>query len=314
MTPVLGLIQILAIGFAIGLVALILTTAWMLTHPVRRSYAWAIARSQPGDPGELDEPLRFKDDTIETASARVPIWDIEGRDPNGAIVLMTHGWGSSRQGALKRIFPIVEHASRIIAWDLPGHGEASGIARLGADEHLIAMELLGELGIKDTPIVLYGWSMGAGVSLALCAEIEKTHDVRGVICEAVYCVPQTPARAVLDLRGMPNRLNLSPALALIGIKLGVGARWDGFDRAQIASNLETPILLIHGDEDPVSPIADAQRVKAWAKNAALCEIQGAGHNNIWTDPIHRAIASESVQSFMTRIADRRSRTGARARP
>lgn len=304
MTPVLGLIQILAIGFAIGLVALILTTAWMLTHPVRRSYAWAIARSQPGDPGELDEPLRFEDDTIETASARVPIWDIGGRDPNGPIVLMTHGWGSSRQGALKRIFPIVEHASRVIAWDLPGHGDASGIARLGADEHTIAMELIEALGIKDTPIVLYGWSMGAGVSLALCAQIEKTHDVRGVICESVYCVPHTPARAVLDLRGMPYRLNLSPALALIGMKLGVGASWRGFDRAQIALDLKTPIQLIHGDADPVSPIADAQRIESHAHNASLCSIESAGHNNIWTDPIHRAIASETVQSFMTRVAGR----------
>jgi pimeloyl-ACP methyl ester carboxylesterase len=299
MTPVLGLIQILAIGFAIGLVALILTTAWMLTHPVRRSYAWAIARSQPGDPGELDEPLRFEDRTIDLGRARVPIWDIEGRDPNGPIVLMTHGWGSSRQGALKRIFPIVDHASRVIAWDLPGHGDASGIARLGADEHTIAIELIEALGIKDTPIVLYGWSMGAGISLALCEQIQSTHDVRCVICEAVYCVPSTPARAVLSLRGMPHRLSLTPALALLGLKLGVGMKWRGFDRAEIASRVQAPLLLLHGDQDPVSPFADALRVVRASSRASMAKVEGAGHNNIWTDPVFRQIAIDAVGSFLT---------------
>lgn len=304
MTPVLGLIQILAIGFAIGVVALILTTAWMLTHPVRRSYAWAIARSQPGDPGELDESLQFKDETIDLGHASVPIWDIEGRDPNGPIVLMTHGWGSSRQGALKRIFPIVDHASRVIAWDLPGHGDASGNARLGTDEHTIAIELLAALGIEDAPIVLYGWSMGAGISLALCAQIQSTHDVRCVICEAVYCEPTTPARGVLTLRGMPHRLNLTPALMWIGIRIGVGARWSGFNRAQIASRIETPVLLIHGDADPVCPIEDSRRIASNAAHAELCVIEGAGHNNIWTDPIHRADASNALSAFMTRSCAR----------
>jgi len=304
MTPILGLIQILAIGFVIGLVGLILTTAWMLTHPPRRSYAWAIARSQPGEPSELDEPLRFEDEIIDTKSAIIPIWDIEGRDPNGPVVLMTHGWGSSRQGALKRMFPIIEHASRIIAWDLPGHGEAPSHARMGVDEHMIAMELIEALGIESTPIVLFGWSMGAGISLALCAHIERSHDIRGVICEAVYRTPPTPARAVLDLRGMPHRLNLPPAMALIGMKLGVGARWDGFDRAEIASGIEAPILLIHGNADPVSPVEDSRSIADAAKQADLCEIEGAGHNNIWADPIYRDRAAETVRSFMTRFCAR----------
>ncbi len=294
----LGLIQILAVGFAIGLIALILTTAWMLTHPVRRSYAWAIARSQPGDPGELDEPLRFVDDMIETASARVPIWDIEGRDPNGPIVLMTHGWGSSRQGALKRIYPIIDHASRVIAWDLPGHGDASGIARLGADEHMIGMELIEALEIKDTPVVLYGWSMGAGISLALCEQIQSTHNVRCVICEAVYRVPPTPARAVLSLRGMPHRLNLIPALALLGLKFRVGMKWRGFDRAEITTRVKAPILLLHGDLDPVSPFGDALKVMRASSVAYIAKVEDAGHNNIWTDPVFRELAIDAVGSFI----------------
>ncbi len=301
MNPVLGLIQLLAIGFVVALFALIFYTAWLLVNPHRRTYAWAVARGQPGDPGEIDEPLVYQSSEIQGERGPIPIWDIAARDPNGPVVLMTHGWGSSRQGALKRLPGLVEHASRIIAWDLPGHGEAVGNARLGTDEHLDAMRILDAIGPAEHGIVLYGWSMGAGVSLALCAQIQDTHDIRGVICEAVYAQPITPARAVLALRGMPHRLNLLPAMLLLGIRLGVGPRWRGFDRVEIASKVRCPILVLHGDQDPVSPLSDATAVSQVAQDARLCVIEGAGHNNIWTDEVHRARSIEAVGAFIERI-------------
>ncbi len=304
MPPILGLIQILAIGFVIGLGSLILYTAWMLTHPPRRTYAWSVSRSQPGDPSELDEPLQFESDEIDTKHGRVPIWDIAGRDPNGPVVLMIHGWGSSRQGALKRVYPVADHASRIIAWDLPGHGEAPAHARMGGDEHEAAIELIAALGISEQDLVLFGWSMGAGISLAIAADARCPQRLRGVICEAVYREPETPAQAVLALRGMPHRLNLKPALSLIGAKLGQGARWRGFDRARLAARVQVPVLLLHGDQDPVSPLQDALDVSENASRTERCIIAGAGHNNIWADPHYRAAAGEVVSGFMKRSCGR----------
>lgn len=298
MPPVLGLIQLLAIGFVVGLTMLIVYTAWLLTHPHRRTYAWAISRSQPGDPGELDEPLAFESDEIDTEHGITPIWDIVGRDPQGPTVLMTHGWGSSRQGALKRIAGVIDHSARVIAWDLPGHGEAPGSARMGSDEHLDAMRVLDSIGPCEQGLVLMGWSMGAGVSLKLAQAIQDTADLRGVICEAIYNQPVTPARAVLALRGMPHRLNLSPAIALIGTRLGVGARWRGFDRKVIAQQVRVPLLLVHGDQDPVSPIADAQAVQRHAPNATLCTVKGAGHNNLWSDEVYRSQCIDAIGKFM----------------
>lgn len=314
MSPLLGLMQLLAIGFIVGMVTLILYTAWMLTHPHRRTYAWAISRSEPGDPGELEEPLSFESDQLDAEHGIVPIWDIKGRNPDGPLVLMTHGWGSSRQGALKRLAGIIEHSSRIIAWDLPGHGEAPGMARMGIDEHLDAIQILRVLGACDQGVVLMGWSMGAGISLALAQAIEDTTDLRGVICEAIYANPDTPARAVLSLRGMPHRLNLAPAIKLIGMRLGAGARWRGFDRQRIASRIHAPILLIHGDQDPVSPIADAQRLQTAAPDATLCTIRGGGHNNLWSDEVFRAQCVQAVGAFMQSHCSGRSRSAAPARP
>ncbi|MFG0299432.1 MAG: alpha/beta fold hydrolase [Phycisphaerales bacterium JB047] len=314
MNPLLGLLQLLAIGFAVSIVGLIVHTAYMLTHPNRRTYAWAVSRRQPGDPGELDEPLAFESREINTEHGQIHIWDIEGRDPNGPIVLMTHGWGSSRQGSLKRLSAIADDVSSIIAWDLPGHGEAPGSARMGCDEHRIGADLLDALGDPGRALFLFGWSMGAGVSLALCAQTQNLYPVHGVICEALYNRPITPARAVLALRGMPHRLNLAPAMSLLGIKLGVGPRWRGFDRDQIASAISVPILLLHGDHDPVSPLEDAKMVQHAAPNAELCVIEGGGHNNLWVDPIYRAQSRDAVVGFMKRCSAPAPHTATHAQP
>ena len=300
MPPLLGLIQILAIGFVVSTIVLIVYTAYLLTHPPRRTYAWSVSRGQPGDPGELDEPLAYEARELTTKHGNIPIWDMQGRDPSGPVVLMTHGWGSSKQGALKRLQSVADEASRIVAWDLPGHGDAPGHARMGVDEHLIARALLEELRIDNQPIILFGWSMGAGISLAICASSQGQYPIRGVICEALYAKPITPARAVLALRGMPHRINLAPAVALIGMKLGVGAKWRGFDRVEIAPKIRVPLLLIHGDQDPVSPIEDSIAVQHAAPDAQLCTIEGGGHNNLWTDEVYAQQGRAAVSAFMKR--------------
>ena len=313
MNPLLGLAQLLAIGLGVSIVGMIVYTAYLLTHPHRRTYAWAVHRQQAGDPGELDEPLVYESREIDSEKGAIPIWDIEGRDPNGPIVLMAHGWGSSRQGSLKRVSAIIDDVSRIIVWDLPGHGEAPGNARMGSDEHTLASSIVESLGELDRDLFLFGWSMGAGISLALCAQDPDNH-IKGVICESIYNRPDTPARAVLALRGMPHRFNLSPALALLGLRLGVGVKWRGFDRDQIARDVRVPVLLLHGDQDPVSPIGDAILVRDAAPDAELCSIEGGGHNNLWVDPVYREQSREAVLVFMKRCTAPASQIEARFRP
>jgi len=71
MPPLIGLLQLLAIGYAIYLIALIVYTIWSLTHPRRQTYASAIHRALPGDPGELDPPFHSKNAPVP---ARTAIW------------------------------------------------------------------------------------------------------------------------------------------------------------------------------------------------------------------------------------------------
>ena len=298
----IGLIQLLAIGFACYALALIVYTMWSLSHPHRQTYASAISRSLAGDPSELDVPISFEEGTIQGSRGELCLWIIQGTNPKGPSVLMTHGWGSSRQGGLKRLAPFIANASQIVLWDLPGHGDSTGITHLGADEHHDLMRVYESTRpVDDLPTILFGWSMGAGVGLAFADAYGDSFPIAGIICESPYIAPITPARNVIALRGVPHRLNLRPTMWALGILFGVGPRWRGFARDERVKSLDLPILILHGQRDPVSPIDDGEQLAQSCPTAKLATIEGGGHNNLWTDPLHAAQMCDAIVGFMNSL-------------
>lgn len=293
----LGLLQLLAIGALGAWIFAVVYTAWSLLHPPRRTYAWALHRGVPGDPSELDDPLLFELLEIQSNNRMLNAWKIGAHHPEAPRLVLVHGWGSSSIGALKRIPHIAHHASEIITIDLPGHGESTGTSQMGATEHADLDALLSSLD-DSKPTIVYGWSMGAGIALRFARDYKDQHNIRAVIAESPYIHAETPARNVINLRGLPTKLNLKPAIMLMGILKGVGPKWQGFARDQIASGLQVPLLLIHGIEDPVCPLSDAEQIQSKAPDAVLIEIPGAGHNNLWTVPEFTQIAAGEIQSFI----------------
>lgn len=287
---ILGMLPVLALGLALYVGVLTVFTHRRLTRPPRRTYAWAVSKGLPGDPGELTVPRRFE--RFEFSREALVGWNIEGDRPDGPVVVLTHGWADSKVGALRRVEAVAPVASRVIAWDLRGHGESAGTSSLGLSEKDDLLTLLETLNTdtrgESTPIVLFGWSLGAGISLAAAAERTR---VRGVIAESPYRHPQTPARNVLAARSMPWRLNLPLALRLIGR----GRAWRGFDRCEVAGRVRVPLLVIHGEQDAVSPIEDGRAI-AQAGGGVMLTL-AAGHNDLWTGDAADE-ASRAVRAFI----------------
>ncbi len=293
----LGLLQLLTIG-ALGFWTItVLYTAWSLLHPPKRTYAWALWRGFPGDPSELDQPLEYEQIELKSNNQTLMAWKIKALNPTGPRIVLIHGWGSSSIGALPRIPHLANLASEIITIDLPGHGESAGNSQMGTSEHQDIDTLLSSLD-EPKPTIIFGWSMGAGIALQTAKDFSTQHNIKAVIAESPYTHAITPARNVIHLRGLPTHFNLKPAITLIGILKGVGPKWTGFDRTQIAKNLPVPLLIIHGQQDPVSPLADAKAIAAATPNATLLEIKEAGHNNIWTTPDFTEQATQAIQDFI----------------
>lgn len=297
-TDLLGLGVLLGVGLALYLLVLIAWTAWGLTHPRRRTYAAAVARGIPGDPSELDEPRAFEDRVVRALGHDLPVWEIGGDDADGPVVIMTPGWSDSRVGALVRLGVMVPNARRVIAWDPPGKGEAPGFCTLGTREVALVRALADEVAPRE-PVVLMGWSLGAGVSIAAAAR--SPGRFVGVVAEAPYRRAMTPARGVLRARRLPHRANLGPAYALLGTLFGVGPAWRGYDRAAHAANLRCPLLVLHGAEDPVCPIGDGRAIASAAPQGRIVETENAGHNNLWTVASSRERQTEAVAGFLRSV-------------
>jgi len=281
----LGFVILLAIGLAVFTAWVIGATAWALAHPQRRTYAWAVSRNRPGDPGELSPSRSFESWSFRGARHDLPVWEITGDTPTGPTIVITHGWNESRMMSLPIAAALCEVASRVVVWDLPGHGDAPGISRLGTDEHLDLLALIQQLG---TDVILYGRSLGAGVSIrAGVAQDPAAKHIVGVLAEAPYNIPPTPARNVMKLMGMPNTWNIRPTFLLLGLLLARRPEWGSwawFDRCKQAHGLKVPLTVIHPELDAICPIADGRSIAA-AAGGSFVQIDGAGHNGLWIDDV-----------------------------
>ncbi len=311
--------MLMVLGLVEYWLALVGWTVWRLTRPMRRTAGVAISQGRAADPSRMSPARRFSSWTFKHRGVELPVWDIEGDDPQGPVIIFTHGWGDSRIGALSRVGALAPLASRCIAWDMPGHGDAGGTCTLGIREPESLAALIEQaVGRGEDPhgtltgVILYGWSMGAGISIACAAREQRGVGVIGVIAEAVSRDGLTPARAVLAQQGLPHRFTLGAALACIGVDAGgmasglvLARERDGrFDRLVLAEEVAkrgVPILLLHGDADGVCPIDDARAIEM-AGVARLQTMHGAGHFGIWTDPTFATKAGEACRAWIGSLA------------
>ncbi len=330
----LGLAILLLEGLAVFALAAVGYGVYALTHPARRTYAHAVARGRPGHPGEIPgAPRSYESWTFRSRGRDLPVWDLPGDAPDGPVVIFSHGWGDSRIGGLTRAPVFLAAASRVVMWDMPGHGEAKGTCALGTREVEDLLALLDRVDDGGRGIVLFGWSLGAGVSIAAAAEYEGDGPARdgralvgdaaeseepslarrarrarviGVIAEAPYRLAPTPARNVMRLRGLPYRWNVGAIFAVLGVDLRVGVKWRGFDRAGHAVRLACPLLVLHGEHDAVCPVADGREIGAAAKQGEFVEVRGGQHFGLWTEEPARDVCAAAVRGFIERLQERRS--------
>jgi len=286
--------------FGTALLIVIITVSAMVAveavRPQRRTAAYAVARGLPCDPA--DAGLGFEPWTLDRPhGVRLAVWDVapctgEPAENRVFTVVFVHGWGQSKIDMLARHSPYDSFARRMIFYDLRGHGESSGLCRLGSGEDVDdLLELLNRVG--DREYLLVGHSMGAVVSIHAAARDRDAsrNQVRGIVCYGAYTSTLIPLANRLKALRQPSLI--LPDLALLLLRC-IGIR-DVRTRTWAAA-LDIPVLFIQGGRDRITPMEDVQAIAAAAADARLEILPEAGHIDAHTTSAERH--ADLVRSFV----------------
>ena len=242
-------------------------------------------------PGDLHVPVQ--DVVVETQLGPAPAWFIPAVGATDKWVIGVHGRAVRREEAIRAIpvFRDAGYSSLLISYRNDGDAPQTVDNRyaLGDTEWRdveAAMQYAVAQGARH--IVLMGWSMGGATVLQALTRSSLEYLVRGVVLDS----PVVDWVTALDFQGAINRLPILLRRAVLEI---ISAPWSRVVTGQAhpidlkrlnfvarASELETPILLLHSDDDGYIP-ATASRALALARPDIVTfeEFHTARHTRLW---------------------------------
>lgn len=215
--------------------------------------------------------------------------------PKGS-VLFVHGWSSDGGRMAPLAAPLAARGLATVLVDLPGHGRTGPIDMYNGklmldDVARVAAWMEAERAMVPRPWAILGYSFGG-----LGAYVTATRDPRwsAAVLAAVPVGPMEATALYLDGLGLPGRWlvrRLRPALERI-----VGVDPDAFAGPRVLPAIEVPVLIIHGEDDRVVPVAHAEALAAAAPAglATLVRCPGLDHNTLMVD----AGAAERIADFL----------------
>lgn len=238
-----------------------------------------------GDPREAFG-LRSRTVPVRGELGTMPAWFVPGRGDTWAIFV--HGINATPQTGL-RLVPALHRAALptlLITYreDLGAPASPDGYHHMGLTEWR-DLEAAARYAFAHgaSRLVLIGYSMGGAIVAQFMERSALAPRVAGLVLDA----------PVLDwsetISYNATRMGF-PGFAAAPVKWAVGARidadWDSLDALQHSDDFELPILLFHGEDDEVVPIATsddfAAELPRWVTYFRVPE---AGHTESWNvDP------------------------------
>jgi fermentation-respiration switch protein FrsA (DUF1100 family) len=242
---------------------------WLFSPRVSKSlYTPLLFHPRPLDADDLQEPPHilvklgegqyslvqatnhFFDSRGKLASkARLHGWlfkSPQAKDGNRRLLIFNHGNSGNVTGRLQMVEFLVRLDFDVFVYDYRGFGESSsrpsveGVLQDGLSAYDYACSLYTEQDI-DTPVYLYGESLGAAVT----AYVGAHRPVDGAVLQSGFSALSAIAREKYPhLKMYPDRLFPKPAL----------------DSMQWLPRVDAPVLIVHGALDAVVPIAHAHKL------------------------------------------------------
>jgi pimeloyl-ACP methyl ester carboxylesterase len=234
----------------------------------------------------------------------MPAWFIPGHSDTWAIVV--HGINGNLEGDLRVAASLHRDGlpALLIGYreDLGAPASPDGLHHMGLTEWRdLAAAASYALAHGAQRLILVGASMGGAIVAQFMERSPLATHVAGIVLDA----PALSWKAILAFNAKEMGL---PSFLALPVEWAIGARidadWNSLDALQHPSSFHVPILLFHGTQDKIVPIATseqfAKELPAWV---TFYRVASAGHTEAWNvDP---ALFQQRLTAFLSRT------TGAR---
>ncbi|MEA4924784.1 MAG: alpha/beta hydrolase [Syntrophomonadaceae bacterium] len=220
-----------------------------------------------------------------------------GQSKDQVCLLYIHGSGATHELWTRQI----DLGLNSFALDLPGHGQSEGAASSSIDQSAQTVaDFISTLPLPQ-PVYLIGHSMGAAIALT-CA-LNYPAMIKGLVLIGAGQRMKVMPSFLEDLQQGKNdpefiRLGFSPhapAPLADGMVKIFGAvqpsvlyadflACDNFDITGRLEKIETPVLLISGADDRLTPLKLSQYLQTHLNNCRLEVISEAGHFTMLEKP------------------------------
>ncbi len=254
-----------------------------LRHLLHRSLApeATVVGSSPSEHGLSAQAMRIPGARgLHLFAWFVPVL---GPGPHPAIVLL-HGWGGNASTLLPAAQELHLAGYAVLLPESRNHGRSdrdgdSSLPRFAEDLDSALDWLSRQKDVDAGRMMALGHSVG-GAAVLLSAS--RRHDLRAVVSVSAFAHPEQVMRRWLAARHVPYW----PLGWLVNryVERVIGARFDDIAPVNTLARVHCPVLLLHGRQDIMVPVADARQLWQSRGKARVtlieCEGTHAGFDNL----------------------------------
>lgn len=250
MTALKWLLIVVSAGYICALVALFFA---------QRSFLFPIPTAERAAPQAAGFP-EAQEHVLTTADGeKVVVWHVPAK-PGHPVVLYFHGNGDFLAGFFGRFRDIIADGTGIVALSYRGYAGSSGQpSERGLLQDAAAAYAFSTARYSADQIVVWGFSLGTGVAVALAAE----QPIGRLILEAPFTSTADVAASAFWFA--PVRLLMR----------------DQFRSDERITRVSVPLLVMHGSNDLAIPIRFGEGLFALAREPKqFVRFPGGGHENL----------------------------------
>jgi pimeloyl-ACP methyl ester carboxylesterase len=221
------------------------------------------------------------------------VWRVEPEGRSRGVVLLAHGWSRNRDRMVSRARIFAEMGFTTVMHSARDHGGSTRHPFMNAFR--FAEDIEAVLEWIDEPVVLYGHS--AGAAGAIIAASLNPDRIRLLFLEGCYARTKEALRSLYLGYNRLFGIFFAP-MVVLWMDIFYRFKMDSVSPARLATDLDIPVLIIHGEKDQNFPLHHAWRVRDSfpGGRAELFVAKGADHSGSSLTPEYPI----AIRSFVDR--------------